>query len=411
MFKQSKQVSPSLYPQNPQNSFNKLFNVQTSATQKPKIDVVSRISKPLQNISNVPTRRQEDQTKKTQAKSPLKQTFQKNSHRNKSCIQNSDEKLIPKMNEKEKSPLQKSIKTSELSQSERPLTQQQQPIDSKSNEPNQQITNVQSDMKSQQNLNQQEVPVLQKQQSKLLIQSNQPKSLNNQQQQQKLSRPKTATQSQLQLKQTTHQDQQVKPTQQHQLTKTIHQTKSQETLNKKQEQPIKTRQQQKILKGELRFQDKLYECTEGCGRSFNAYALERHSKICKKVFQQKRKVFNSSKQRVIDVENNGQGRGIPVKRQLQMQTTKEEQKQGEVKNEKPNWKAQSEALRAIIRQAKGRKLGEEVSFSEGGESVEGLVQDRICSRKFSVETVRQQGVFWERKAQECGKSGMQKKKK
>ncbi len=35
------------------------------------------------------------------------------------------------------------------------------------------------------------------------------------------------------------------------------------------------------------------ECPEGCGRKFNELALEKHVKICKKVFQTKRKEFNS----------------------------------------------------------------------------------------------------------------------
>ena len=35
-------------------------------------------------------------------------------------------------------------------------------------------------------------------------------------------------------------------------------------------------------------------CSEGCGRKFNENALEKHEKICRKVFQQKRKVFNAA---------------------------------------------------------------------------------------------------------------------
>ena len=37
-----------------------------------------------------------------------------------------------------------------------------------------------------------------------------------------------------------------------------------------------------------------------CGRTFNPDALDRHEKICKKVFVQKRKQFNAKEQRQAD---------------------------------------------------------------------------------------------------------------
>jgi hypothetical protein len=42
-----------------------------------------------------------------------------------------------------------------------------------------------------------------------------------------------------------------------------------------------------------------HECPD-CGRKFNSGPFEKHIKICKKVFQQKRKVFDSTKMRVQD---------------------------------------------------------------------------------------------------------------
>lgn len=41
----------------------------------------------------------------------------------------------------------------------------------------------------------------------------------------------------------------------------------------------------------------VYKCTEGCGKSFKEATLKRHIKICKKVFQSKRKKFDSFKKR------------------------------------------------------------------------------------------------------------------
>ena len=40
-------------------------------------------------------------------------------------------------------------------------------------------------------------------------------------------------------------------------------------------------------------------CPEGCGRSFVGHALERHIKVCKAVFQAKRKEFNSKNHRIV----------------------------------------------------------------------------------------------------------------
>merc|ERR1719436_2357424 len=43
-----------------------------------------------------------------------------------------------------------------------------------------------------------------------------------------------------------------------------------------------------------------------CGREFNRSALDRHMKICKKVFVQKRKKFDSAASRLGDLENAGE---------------------------------------------------------------------------------------------------------
>lgn len=48
-------------------------------------------------------------------------------------------------------------------------------------------------------------------------------------------------------------------------------------------------------------QQDLHECKD-CGRKFNEKTIARHEKICKKVFGQKRKVFNSAKQRIVSKE-------------------------------------------------------------------------------------------------------------
>ena len=46
----------------------------------------------------------------------------------------------------------------------------------------------------------------------------------------------------------------------------------------------------------------IYPCPD-CGRTFNAQALAKHKKICKKVFQKKIKAFNMQKHPMIDGEH------------------------------------------------------------------------------------------------------------
>ena len=87
----------------------------------------------------------------------------------------------------------------------------------------------------------------------------------------------------------------------------------------------------------------MHQCPEGCGRSFIEEALEKHIKICKKVFQSKRKKFDIQKQRleddqkkVISYENKLAG-----KNELKIPTNNN--------NKKAKWKQQSEGLRAIMK--------------------------------------------------------------
>ncbi|KAM8789009.1 zinc finger C2HC domain-containing protein 1B [Rhynchonycteris naso] len=80
----------------------------------------------------------------------------------------------------------------------------------------------------------------------------------------------------------------------------------------------------------------LFPC-EVCGRRFAADVLERHGPICKKLFNKKRKPFNSLKQRL-------QGTDIPTPR------TARQSKPQPVK--KMNWRQQHEDFLNAIRSAK-----------------------------------------------------------
>lgn len=90
--------------------------------------------------------------------------------------------------------------------------------------------------------------------------------------------------------------------------------------------------------------ERLYECQQ-CGRSFKRDALEKHQKVCKKVFQLKRKEFETDQKRLVSKDQ----RILAAKGKRKMQLDKNlKKKKGK------NWKKQSEGLRSLIRK-KGKK--------------------------------------------------------
>ena len=48
-------------------------------------------------------------------------------------------------------------------------------------------------------------------------------------------------------------------------------------------------------------EEPLYECGS-CSRKFKLVVLEKHEKVCQKVFQEKRKVFKTSEKRIVSKE-------------------------------------------------------------------------------------------------------------
>ena len=81
-----------------------------------------------------------------------------------------------------------------------------------------------------------------------------------------------------------------------------------------------------------------------CGRNFVLNALEKHERICQKVFQKKRKAFNTQKQRINDSEQ------AALMKQGQMEEKRNEKKGiNQNKSSIPKWKLQSEEFRQICR--------------------------------------------------------------
>ena len=81
-----------------------------------------------------------------------------------------------------------------------------------------------------------------------------------------------------------------------------------------------------------------YPCPD-CGRRFVQAVYDRHIKICKKVFQSKRKAFDIKKQRIHDEEQKQLARSGEYREKMELKKKK--------KKSEPKWKKQSEELRQI----------------------------------------------------------------
>lgn len=134
----------------------------------------------------------------------------------------------------------------------------------------------------------------------------------------------------------------------------------------------------------------MVQCTMGCGRKFNAKVIKKHMTICKKVFQAKRKVFDSSKARTKDV--------VPDKlvSKTKGKTTSQPAKNGA---NKEKWKKQSEGFRAMLKQGKGAAISaeEKQELKNVMEEAQGLVPCNFCGRKFNEVAAQKHIPFCENK--------------
>ncbi|KAL4507993.1 hypothetical protein ABPG72_021366 [Tetrahymena utriculariae] len=126
--------------------------------------------------------------------------------------------------------------------------------------------------------------------------------------------------------------------------------------------------------------DNLEECPEGCGRRFAPEALEKHAKICKRVFQQKRKTFDIKKQRINDEEHEQILEQAQMEEKLRNQYAAKNKQPAKVnaqqQDKKSKWRMQSEQFRAVLRSNKGGEQAQDIPQYD----------DRIecphCKRKF-----------------------------
>lgn len=96
---------------------------------------------------------------------------------------------------------------------------------------------------------------------------------------------------------------------------------------------------------------------EDCGRSFNENAMEKHERICKKVFIDKRKKFNSAAARLGELENANEL--INNAKQIEKQVRKVTESRGPASSPKgsankpmPKWKKESIEFRQQMLAAK-----------------------------------------------------------
>ena len=115
----------------------------------------------------------------------------------------------------------------------------------------------------------------------------------------------------------------------------------------------------------------LFECVEGCGRSFVKEALKHHEKACKRIFQSKRKVFNSQVKRLAlengkEFENRGYNGKVSVNK-VGIKSSKSKQS---------NWENKSHQLRKDLKNAKEKKgvaekKVKDVPAKKTGDKIEG----------------------------------------
>lgn len=146
----------------------------------------------------------------------------------------------------------------------------------------------------------------------------------------------------------------------------------------------------------------LYKCDD-CGRNFNENALEKHIKICKKVFLQKRNKFDSKQSRQteeqIDIENKNKNSNYNKKsKKMNKEVTIEEKPLKKI----PKWKLQSEQFRRAMTNGRGPSKSSMGQYSNDQMNNEyDDVDDRemcsFCNRKFNLKALDRHKPFCEDK--------------
>lgn len=125
--------------------------------------------------------------------------------------------------------------------------------------------------------------------------------------------------------------------------------------------------------------ERLYDCPEGCGRSFRREALEKHIKVCKSVFQKK-------------AEGKQRGTSMAAK-----PAAKEEEHEGGYQGsgeQVKQWKKESENFRRMIKGKAGGAKREDQLLPEDG--LPQKVCD-VCSKHFTDDAFKRHRPLCESK--------------
>ena len=112
-----------------------------------------------------------------------------------------------------------------------------------------------------------------------------------------------------------------------------------------------------------------------CGRNFKSESLEKHEKVCKKVFATKRKAFDAKKTRIIDGEH-----AMMLKHQEHNEKKKGKFKENDKKKKTQNWKKQSNELRAVC----NLKAGDD-PLSIPSSIADDYISCNYCNRKYNEQ--------------------------
>lgn len=124
-----------------------------------------------------------------------------------------------------------------------------------------------------------------------------------------------------------------------------------------------------------------------CGRTFAETAFSKHEKICKKVFVEKRKKFNTAQQRLEDFE--GAQDLIANATKLEREKETGGQKKREKDSKRAKWRAESESFRAAIQIARatddGERAAAEAKLAQLEREDDSKVRCPHCGRTFNAE--------------------------
>lgn len=137
-----------------------------------------------------------------------------------------------------------------------------------------------------------------------------------------------------------------------------------------------------------------------CGRKFAEDRIDKHNKVCRKVFVEKRKAFDTAEQRKATDAN---GKGLeedPYSKRMRMKTQKQTETVQKKEGKIPKWKLQSMQLRKGISAADNAKPKENYGGQGGygGQPQEYEEEDDRtgcphCGRKFNEQAAQRHIAF------------------